>query len=55
MVIIKIIPSSTANLGDPLKANETYKKESIPLSRKVIKSNNINSNSKPNQFLNLVV
>jgi hypothetical protein len=55
MVIIKIIPSSTANLGDPLKADETYKKKSIPLSRKVIESNNVNIDAKPNQYLNLVV
>ncbi|KJG26023.1 hypothetical protein UB37_02005 [Photobacterium iliopiscarium] len=50
-----IIPSGAANLGDPLKADETYKKnESIPLARKVIELINTDSDVKPNQYLNLV-
>lgn len=50
-----IIPSGAANLGDPLKADETYKKnESIPLARKVIELINADSDVKPNQYLNLV-
>ena len=50
-----IIPSGTANLGDPIKADETYKKnESIPLARKVIELINSDNDVKANQRLILV-
>ncbi|WP_318515005.1 phage portal protein [Photobacterium leiognathi] len=50
-----IIPSGAANFGDPLKADETYKKnESIPLARAVIELINSDSETPAKYRLKLV-
>lgn len=50
-----IIPSGNQNLGDPLKADEAYKKnESIPLARKTIDAINSDADIPKKHYLSLV-
>ncbi|WP_281222107.1 phage portal protein [Photobacterium sanguinicancri] len=49
-----IIPAGTSNFGDPLKNDETYKKnESIPLARKIVEAINQDSDIKHMQRIAL--